>query len=148
MGQCGPHEHFSATCLGITMAWGIAATWGGFSVFTVGAGVGAGVGKIGQSILVSNRLSDADLELGQGILCLGWALGISSSDEGLDTSFWGLVVRHGTSANCPVANLYTITSIDSAVDLTSGVWVLTLATVRSGTVEVGVECVGRMSTLT
>ena len=27
IGQCGPHEHFSTTCLGITMAWGIAATW-------------------------------------------------------------------------------------------------------------------------
>ena len=44
MGQCGPHEHFSATCLGITMAQGIAANWGGSSVFTVGAGVGARVG--------------------------------------------------------------------------------------------------------
>ena len=35
-----PHEHFSITSLGITIAWGIAAVWGGTSVFTVGAGVG------------------------------------------------------------------------------------------------------------
>ena len=43
MGQCGPHEHFSTTCLGITIAWGIAATWGGASGFIVGVGVGVGV---------------------------------------------------------------------------------------------------------
>ena len=35
----------------------------------------------------------------------------------------------------PVANLYTITSIDSAVDLTIDVWVLTVATVGAGAVE-------------
>ena len=44
MGQCDPHEHFSATCLGITIAWVLATTWGGASVFTVG--VGAGIGGI------------------------------------------------------------------------------------------------------
>ena len=51
MGQCGPHKHFSVVYLGITMAWGIAATWGGSSVFLVGAGVGTGAGGIGQSFL-------------------------------------------------------------------------------------------------
>ena len=50
--------------------------------------------------------------------------------------------------NCPVANLYTITSIDSAVDLTIGVWVLTVAIMGVGVVEVGVEGVGWVSTLT
>ena len=48
--QCSPHVHFSATCLGIPIAQGIAATWGGASVFTVA--VGAGVGGIGQSFLL------------------------------------------------------------------------------------------------
>ena len=55
---------------------------------------------------------------------------------------------HGTSANCPVANLYTVTSIGSAVDLTDGVWVLTVAIVGVGVVEVGMEGVGWLSTLT
>ena len=110
------------------MAQGIAANWGGSSVFTVGAGVGARVGGIDQSFLISNRFSDADHELGQGVLYLSGALGISSSGGGLDPSILGLVVGHGTSANSPVANLYTITSIDSAVDLTTGVWALTVAT--------------------
>ena len=53
-----------------------------------------------------------------------------------------------TSANCPIANLYTLTSIDSAVDLTIGVWVLTVATMGAGVVGVGVEDVGWLSTLT
>ena len=61
------------------MAWGIAAAWGGSSVFTVGAGVRTGVGGIGHSFLVSNRFSDADPVLGQGVLCQGGALGMSSS---------------------------------------------------------------------
>ena len=64
MGQCSPHEHFSATCLGITITWGISATWGGASVFTVGAGVGG----IGQSFLTLNKFSAADPVLGQGTL--------------------------------------------------------------------------------
>ena len=103
---------------------------------------------IGQSFLVSNRFSDADPELGQGVLCLGGALGISSSGGGLDPSFWGLVAGHGISANCLIANLYTVTGIDSAVDLTNDVWMLTVATKGAGTVGVGVEGVGWMSTLT
>ena len=148
MGQCGPHEHFSATCLGITMALRIAATWDGSSVFTVGVGVGTGVGGIGQSFLVSNRFSDAYPELGQGVLCLEGTLSISSSGAGCDSSFWDLVVGCGTSANCPIASLYTITGIDSAVDLTNGVWVLTVATMGAGVVKVGVEGVDWVSTLT
>ena len=75
-------------------------------------------------------------------------LGISSSGGGLDPSFWGLVVGLGTSANCPIASLYTVTSIDSAVDLTIGVWVLTVAAVGTGAVEVGVEGIGWVHTLT
>ena len=55
---------------------------------------------------------------------------------------------HGTSANCPIANLYTITDIDSAVDLTDGFWVLTVATMGMGAVEIGMEGVGWVSNLT
>ena len=40
------------------------------------------------------------------------------------------------------------TGIDSAVDLTSGVYVLTVATMGVGAIEVGVEGVGWVSTLT
>ena len=76
--------HFSTTCLGITISWGIAATWGGASVFTVGAGVGVGVGGIGQSFLVSNKFSEADPMLGQGVPCLTGALGMSSGGGGLE----------------------------------------------------------------
>ena len=127
---------------------GVTATWGGSSVFTVGAGVGTWAGGIGQSFLVSNRISVADPELGQGVPCLGGTLGISSSVGRLDPSFWGLVVGHGTPANYPVANLYTVTGMDSAPHLTTGVWVLTVATMGVGAVEVGVEGVGLVSTLT
>ena len=129
MGKCGPHEHFSVTCLGITIAWRIAATWSGASVFIVGADVGIGVGGIDQSFLLSNRFSNDDPVLGQGVPFLTGALCIPSSGGRLDPSFWDLVGGHGTSANFPVANLYTITSKDSAADLTTGVWVLTVATV-------------------
>ena len=52
MGQCGPQVQFFAACLGVTITLGIAATWGGGSVFMVGTDVGAGVGGIGQSFLV------------------------------------------------------------------------------------------------
>ena len=130
------------------MTWGIAATWGGSSALTVRAGVGTGAGGIGQSVLVSNRFSDAVPELGQGVLCLDGALGIFSSSGGLDTSFWGLLVGCGTSTSYPGANLFTVTSIESAVDLTIGVWVLTTATMGAGAVEDGVEGVGWVSALT
>ena len=120
------------------MAWGIAAIWGGSSILMVGAGVGTGV--------VLNRFSEADPTLGQGVPYLTGALGMHSSGGGLYPLFWGLLVGHGTSANCPVANLYTITSIDVAVDLVTGVWVEVVATVRVGAAEctgaVGVIVVG------
>ena len=124
------------------MAWGIAATWGGSSVLMVRAGVGTGVGGISQFFLVSNKFSEAYPVLGQRMLCLGGTLGVSFSGGGLDFSFWDLVVGHGTSASCPISNLYTITSINSAVDLTDIVWVLTVANVGAGAVEVGMEGVG------
>ena len=127
-------------CLGINMAWGIAAILDCFSVLMVEAGVGTGVGGIGQSFLAWNRFSEADPALGQGVPCLTGALGISSSGGGLSSRY--LVVGRGTSANCPMVNLYTVTSIDSAVDLTIGVCMLTVTTMGAGTVEVGVEGVG------
>ena len=40
MRQCGPHEQSSIACLGLTITWGIAATWAGASVLIVGASVG------------------------------------------------------------------------------------------------------------
>ena len=61
MGQCGTQVHCSV-CLNITIAWGIAAFWGGFSILMMGSGVGAEVGGIGQSFLVSNKFSDVDPE--------------------------------------------------------------------------------------
>ena len=111
------------------MAQEIAAVLSCSSVLMVGTGVGIGVGGIGQSILVSIRFSDVDPELGQGIPCLTGALGTSSGGA---LSFRDLVGGCGTSANCPLANLYTVTGIDSAVDLTIGVCVLTVATVGTG----------------
>ena len=86
MEQCGFHERFSATCFGVIIAWGITAIWGGVSVFTVGAGVDVGVERIDQSFLVSNRLSEADPALGQGVICLTGGLGMSSSHGGWE--FW------------------------------------------------------------
>ena len=96
--------------------------------------------------------------LGQGVPCLTGTLGISSSGRGLELwvegcpSFRGLAVRKGTSANCPVANLYTITSMDVAVDLVTGIWVEVVATMGAGAVEitgaVGVVGTGWVSTLT
>ena len=112
----------------------------------VGAGVGTGEGGISQSFLVSNRFSDANPALGQGAPCLTGALGISSSNGGL--SFRDLFVVFGTSANCPMASLCSVISIDSAVDLTTGVCVLTVATMGVVAVEVEVEGVGWVSALT
>ena len=108
--------------------------------------MGTGVGGIGQSFLVSNRFSEADAALDQGVSCLPGALWMSSSGEGL--SFRDLVVGHGTSANCPIDNLYTVIGIDSAVDLNISVCVLTVATMGVGVVEVGMEGVGWLSTPT
>ena len=68
--------------------------------------------------------------------------------------FWGLAVGYGTSTNFPVANVYTMTGMDSAVDLATGVWVEVVATVGVGAIEftgvVGVGLVGMdwASTLT
>ena len=106
MGQCGPHEHFSVTCFGVTITQGIAAIWVGASVFTVGAGVGAGVGGIGQLFLVSNKFSEADPVLGQGVPCLTGALGISSSGGGLGVLGWGMSFVLGLG--CWVRNFHRL----------------------------------------
>ena len=50
----------------------------------VGAGAGAGVGRICQSFLVSKRFSEAGPVLGQGVPCLTRALGMSFSGGGLE----------------------------------------------------------------
>ena len=53
-------------------------------------------------------------------------------------SFWSLAVGYGTSANFPVANLYTVTSVDAvAVDNITDIWVEVVATVGVGAVGVG-----------
>ena len=119
---CGPfgHHHGVGDC----------CNFGLFICFDGGVGMGTGVGGIGQSFLVSNRFSEADPALGQGVPCLNWALRIFSSGGGL--SFRDLFVICGTSANCHVVNLCSVTSIDSAVDLTTGVCVLTVATMGGG----------------
>ena len=59
-----------------------------------------------------------------------------------------LVVGCGTSANYPVPSLCIVTGIDSAVDLTIGDCVLIVTTMGVGVVEVGVEGVGWVNTLT
>ena len=65
---------------------------------------------------------------------------MSSSEGGLEFCW--------TLANCPIASLYTVTGIESAIDVTIGVWVLRVATMGVGVVEVGVEGLGWASTLT
>ena len=77
-------EHFSATCFGITITWGMTDTWVMAFGFTLCAGVGVGVMGIGQSFLVSNKFSEADPVLGQGVPYLTGALGMSSSGRGLE----------------------------------------------------------------
>ena len=57
-------------------------------------------------------------------------------------SSWGLLVGSGTSANSPVANLYTITSIYAATDLTTCIWAEAVATVEVGAVGVVVVSTG------
>ena len=128
------------------LSLGIAALLGCSSVLMVGVGVGIGVGGIGQSFLVSNRFSDAKPTMGQGIPCLMGAPGISSSGGGL--SIMDLVVGHGTLANWPMASLCIVTGIYSAVDLTIGACVLTVATMGAGAFEVWVEGVGWVCTIT
>ena len=108
--------------------------------------MGTGVGELAS--LSGLRFSEADPALGQGVLCLTGVLGMSSSGGGLILLFRDMVVGCGTSANCPIAILCTVTGTDSAVDLTIRVHVLTVATVGAGAVEVGVEGVGWVSTLT
>ena len=63
-------------------------------------------------------------------------------------SFWGLAVRYETSANFPVANLYTMTSMDSAVDLTTCILMEAVVTAGVGAVGVGLVGMGWTSTLT
>ena len=63
-------------------------------------------------------------------------------------SSWGLPVGCQTSVNCSVANLYTVTSIDAAADLTIGVWVEAVATVGLGAVGAVVVGTGWARTLT
>ena len=62
----------------------MAATWEGASVFTVGTGVGTGVGRISQSFLVSNRFSEVDPALDHRVPSLTGALGMSFKGGG----FW------------------------------------------------------------
>ena len=119
---------------------------GGSSVLMVGAGVGIGIGGMDQSFMVSNKFSEVDPALKQGVPCLTGALGMSSSGGGLECCL--RVGGCGTSLNFIVARLYTITGMESAVDLVTSVWVLTIATVGVGAVEVGVEDTGWVSTLT
>ena len=107
--------------------------------------MGTAVVGIGQSFLVLKRFSYGEPALGQGVPCPTGTLGISSSDGWL--SLMDLVVGCGTLANHPMASLCIVTSLDSAVDLTIGVCVPTVATMGAGVVEVGVEGVGWVSTL-
>ena len=97
MGQCGPHVQFFAACLGATITLGIDAAWGCASVFMVGTDVGAGVGGIGQSFIVSHRFSEVDPAWDQGVPCLTGTLGMSSKEGG----FWteDLTVGQGSSGN-------------------------------------------------
>ena len=52
--------------------------------FDGGEGVGTGVVGMGQTFLVSNKFSEADPVLGQGVPCLTGVLGKSSSGGGLE----------------------------------------------------------------
>ena len=63
----------------------------------VGTDAGAGVERVGQSFLVSNRFSKVDPALGQGVPCLTGALGMSYKGRG----FWteDLTVGQGASEN-------------------------------------------------
>ena len=92
MGKCSPREHFPVACLGITMALGIVAILGCSSVLMVGAGVWTGVEGVDQSFLVSNRFSEADPALGQGVPCLTGELEYLIVVEGCHLGIWLLYV--------------------------------------------------------
>ena len=67
--------------LGKTIVQGIAATWGGTSVFSTFT-VGAGIGGIGQSALALNRFMEASTVLCQGVSSLTWKVGVLGADSG------------------------------------------------------------------
>ena len=135
------------TCNPLLLVWGafitlgIAATWGGASVFMVGADVGTWAGGIGQSFLVSNRFSEVDPALGQGVPCLTGALVISSKGgeswtEGCPP-FWGLAVGLETSANCPVASLCIVTGTAVVANHVVCIWVDVVAVIGAVVVGMG-----------
>ena len=57
------------------VAWGIAATLGGTSVFSTFT-VGACLGGICQSAMTSNRFMEAGMVLGQRVSSLTWKVGV------------------------------------------------------------------------
>ena len=105
----------------------------------VGADVGTGVGGIGQSFWVSNRFSEIDPALVQGVPNLFGALGMSSKGGGFWTEgcppFWGLAIRLEVSANCPVASLCIVTGMAAVANPVVCIWVDVV--VVTGTVVVG-----------
>ena len=148
MGQCGPHVHFSTTCLDISIAGGITATCGGASVFAVSAGVGG----IGQSFLASNMFWGVDSELGQGVPSLIVALGMSSIMGG-----WDCAWKDFPGISLLGKELHFIFLLPNCIlllvwmlqpDLTTGIWVEVVATVGVGVVGVVVVGVNWAITLT
>ena len=141
MGQCSPHMQFSAACLGASITLGMAGTWGGAYVFMIGANVGTGAGEIGQSFWVSNRFSEFEYALGQGVPCLTGALGMSSKGGRFWTEgcplFWGLAVGLGASANCPVARLCIVTGMAVVANPVVCVWVDVVAVIGTAVVGTG-----------
>ena len=93
-----------------------------------GTDVGAGVGGIGQSFLVSNRLSKVDPALGQEVPCLTGALGMSSKGGG----FWtdNMMLEQEASENWPVASLCTVTGMAIVANLVVCIWVDVVMVVR------------------
>ena len=63
------------------MAQGIAAIWGGTSVFSAFT-VAAGIGVIGQSALASNRFVETGMMFGQGVSSLTWKVGTLGAASG------------------------------------------------------------------
>ena len=103
--------------------------------------VGTGLGGIGQSFLVSNRFSEVDPTLDQGVSCLTRALGMSSKGEGFWTEggpwFWGLALWLEASANCHVASLCTVTGMAIVVNPVVCVWVDVVAIIGAVVVGMG-----------